>query len=215
MNRINLSISNTGGDLESHASIVRKAVNEAEEYAFPKLRIDWDIDVLARLVPKSNAGSGDCVSGHTYEKNLIILNIEEGFKEYEVAEVLVHELCHAARWGKNDEWIDTLFDLLIFEGLAVKLAADFIEDKREHQFYMNTIIKRTDSDNEKIYDSIKNELNDNNYDYEAIFIGDGNKMPYWSGYSLGYYLINKYLEKTGKKIENAFADKYSDIKSAL
>lgn len=215
MSKIHLSISNIDGNSKSYINIVTNAVKNAEDYAFLKLKIDWDIDVLARFIPKSNSGNSDAVNGHTYEKNLIVLNIEEDFKEYEISEVLVHELCHAARWGKNNEWINTLFDLLIFEGLAVKFAADFIENKKECQFYMDTILKRSDSDNEKIYNSIKDKLNDNSYNYEEIFVGDGIKMPYWSGYSLGYYLINKYLKKTGKKIEEAFADKYSEIESTL
>lgn len=33
--------------------------------------------------------------------------------------------------------------------------------------------------------------------------------------SLGFYLVKKYLEKTGKTIEGAFADKYVDFKIIL
>ena len=42
-----------------------------------------------------------------------------------------------------------------------------------------------------------------------------NELPRWSGYSLGYYLVKKYLEKTGKKIEEVFADKYADFRIIL
>ena len=37
----------------------------------------------------------------------------------------------------------------------------------------------------------------------------------WAGYSLGYYLVKKYLKKTGKKIEDAFADKYADFRAIV
>ena len=65
-------------------------------------------------------------------------------------------------------------------------------------------------------DSIRNygiyNLIDN---YNEIFFTGNNKLPRWSGYSLGFYLVKKYLEKTGKIIEGAFADKYVDFKIIL
>lgn len=195
MNKVNLFITEANHNLSAYKDMIEESVKIAEEYAFPKLKIDWDIDMIACFVPKSVSENSDCVSGHTYEKNLIVLNIEEEFKEYEISEVLVHELCHAVRWEKNDEWINNLFDLLIFEGLAVNFAADFIKNHKKCQNYMSVILNRADSDNEKIYDLTKNRLDGNNYDYEKIFIGDGDKMPYWAGYSLGYYLVKNILRK--------------------
>ena len=32
---------------------------------------------------------------------------------------------------------------------------------------------------------------------------------------IGYYLVKKYLKKTGKKIEDAFANKYADFKAVV
>ena len=46
-------------------------------------------------------------------------------------------------------------------------------------------------------------------------MGNGNDVLYWDGYSLGYYLVKKYLKNSGKTIEEAFADKYADIESIL
>jgi hypothetical protein len=45
-----------------------------------------------------------------------------------------------------------------------------------------------------------------------VFFNGNDELPRWAGYSLGYYLVKKYLTKTGKKIEDAFADKYADLK---
>lgn len=53
------------------------------------------------------------------------------------------------------------------------------------------------------------------YDYQTIFFNGNNKLPRWSGYSLGYLTVKKYLEKSGKTIEEAFADKCADIEAAL
>ncbi len=38
------------------------------------------------------------------------------------------------------------------------------------------------------------------------------ELPRWAGYSLGYYFVKEYLERTGKKIEEAFFDKYADFR---
>ena len=38
------------------------------------------------------------------------------------------------------------------------------------------------------------------------------ELPRWAGYSLGYYLVKRYLERTGKKIKEAFFDKYADFR---
>ena len=67
----------------------------------------------------------------------------------------------------------------------------------------------------KILDLVRDRLNSNEYDYNKIFFTGNNKLPRWSGYSLGFYLVKKYLEKTGKTIEGAFADKYVDFKIIL
>lgn len=63
--------------------------------------------------------------------------------------------------------------------------------------------------------NFRSQLDSNYYDYDTIFFGGSNDLPRWSGYSLGYYLVRKYLKKTGKKIEDAFADKYADFKTIV
>ncbi|MDO4759502.1 MAG: DUF2268 domain-containing putative Zn-dependent protease [Candidatus Saccharibacteria bacterium] len=211
MSKINLFITEVDKNLSSKKELILNAVKKAEAYVFPKLKIDWDIDLVVRNPRQKYLKTKDCVSGHTYEDSLIVLNIEDDFCEFEISEVLVHELCHAARWGKNNEWMNTLYDVLIFEGLAVKLADDFSKNNPERQFYMETITSRPDEENEKIFSLLEGQLQNSNYDYDYIFTGNNIDLPYWAGYSLGYYLIKQYLKKSDKTIEEAFADKYADI----
>ena len=129
--------------------------------------------------------------------------------------MLVHELCHAARWGKNNEWMTSLFDRIINEGIATYFEAEFIKNRNERTVFIQTILERPDEENEKILDQVRDRLDSNEYDYYGVFFTGNNKLPRWSGYSLGYYLVKKYLEKTGKTIEEAFADNYVDFKSIL
>ncbi len=132
-----------------------------------------------------------------------------------LTETLVHELCHAARWGKNDEWMNTLFDGMISEGIATYFESEFVKDKSRKQLFLTTVVNRTDEENKQILDSLKDQLQNKRYDYQTIFFNGNEQLPCWSGYSLGYLTVKKYLEKTGKPIEEAFADKYKDIESAL
>lgn len=209
-------ITRANGNLDSKVEIIEKAVKEAECYVFPKLKIDWDIDLLVTnrlydiIIPE------DGVGGHTRTSDFIEFAInEEKATENLISEMVAHELCHAARWGKDDEWINSLFDGMISEGIATYFEAEFVKDRTEKTVFIKTILERSDEENEKILEKLRSQLDSNYYDYDTIFFNGSNELPRWSGYSLGYYLVRKYLKKTGKKIEDAFADKYADFNAVL
>ena len=183
---------------------------------FSKLKIDWDIDVVLTANAYSLIIPEDGVGGYTYASNFIVSALDlKSMSIPRFKEMLVHELCHAARWGKNDEWMNTLFDGMISEGVATYFGTEFAKNNSEKQFFTKTILERSDEENERILNELRGNLDDKNYDYNTIFFTGNDKMPRWSGYSLGYYLVKKYLEKTHKTIEEAFADKYEDFKIVL
>ena len=216
MNKINLLLTQANDNLKDCKATIEKAVEEAEQYAFPKLKIDWDIDLLVTnrlydiLIPE------DGVGGRTRTSDFIefAINDEKATKNL-ISEMIAHELCHAARWGKSDEWINFLFDGLIFEGIATYFEAEFIKNRQEKSIFIKDILKRTDSENKNILKILRSHLDSNNYDYDTIFFYGNKELPRWAGYSLGYYLVKKYLEKTGKSIEDAFADKYANFRMVL
>ena len=188
----------------------------ANDYAFSKLGIEWDINVLVTnrlyniIIPE------DGVGGRTHSSDFIEFAINEEKASVEkMSEMLVHELCHAARWGKNDEWINCLFDNLINEGISTYFEAEFVKDRDIKQMFIETVIDRSDDENERILERLRDSLDSNYFDYDMIFFNGNDSLPRWSGYSLGYYLVKKYLEKTDKKIEEAFADKYADFRIVL
>ena len=216
MYKINILLTEANGNLSDSRKIIIDAVKTAEEYVFPKLKVDWDIDMLVTnrlydiIIPE------DGVGGRTRTSDFIEFAVnEEKATENLISEMVAHELCHAARWGKNDEWINTLFDSMISEGIATYFEAEFVKDREEKTVFIKTILKRTDDENKKILEELRDQLDSNYYDYNTIFFNGNDKLPRWSGYSLGYYLVKKYLEKTNKKIEDAFADKYAEFKIAL
>ena len=216
MNKINVLITHANGNLDSKVETIVKAVKEAECYVFPKLKIDWDIDLLVTNRLYDIIITEDGVGGRTRTSDFIEFAIdEEKATENLISEMVAHELCHAARWGKNDEWINSLFDGVISEGIATYFEAEFVKDRTENTVVIKTILERSDEENEEILEKLRSQLDSNYYEYDTIFFNGSNELPRWSGYSLGYYLVRKYLKKTGKKIEDAFADKYADFKAVV
>lgn len=216
MNKVNILLTEANGNLSSNREMIMDAVKTAEEYVFPKLKVNWDIDLLITNRLYDIIISEDGVGGRTRTSDFIEFAInEEKATENLISEMVAHELCHAARWGKNDEWINSMFDGIISEGIATYLEAEFVKDRKEKTVFIETILERTDDENKKILEKLRDQLDSNNYDYDTIFFNGNDKLPRWSGYSLGYYLVKKYLKETHKKIEDAFADKYAEFKIAL
>lgn len=216
MSKVNILLTEANGNLSDKKAIITSAIKTAEDFVFPKLKINWDIDILVTnrlydiIIPE------DSVGGRTRTSDFIEFAInEEKADENLISEMAVHELCHAARWGKNDEWIQSLFDGVINEGLATYLEAEFVKDRKEKTVFITTILKRTDEENEKILRNLRDQLDSNCYDYETVFYNGNDNLPRWSGYSLGYYLVKKYLERANKTIDTAFANNYVQFKVIL
>lgn len=215
MSKVNILLTEANGNLSGQKSVITEAIREAEAYVFPKLKIDWDIDLLITnrlyemLIPE------DGVGGRTWASDFIEFAINEKKVTKDlISEMVAHELCHAARWGKNDEWANSLFDAVISEGIATYLEAEYVKDREEKTVFLKTVLSRTDAENEKILEILRPVLDHSTYDYAIIFFTGFEDLPRWSGYSLGYYLVKRYLERTGKQIADAFTDRYADFKSA-
>lgn len=216
MSKINVLLANSAGEFNETQIDIINAIKEVERYVFSKLKIDWDIDVVLTANAYSLIIPEDGVGGYTYASNFIVSALDlKSMSIPRFKEMLVHELCHAARWGKNNEWMNTLFDGMISEGVATYFGTEFAKNNSEKQFFTKTILERSDEENERILNELRGNLDDKNYDYNTIFFTGNDKLPRWSGYSLGYYLVKKYLEKTHKTIEEAFADKYEDFRIVL
>ena len=132
MNKVNSLLTEANGNLSGSKEMIIDAVKTAEEYVLPKLKVDWDIDLLVTnhlydiIIPE------DGVGGRTRTSGFIEFAIdEEKATKNLISEMVVHELCHAARWGKNDEWINSLFDGVISEGIATCLETEFVKNREE------------------------------------------------------------------------------------
>ena len=103
MNRLNVFLANSNGNLNKVEKLIKEAVIDAESYVFPKLGINWNIDLMITnhmtfvLIPE------DGVGGRTYWSDLITVCVnEEKMTKPKLTELLIHELCLAAIWCKNE-----------------------------------------------------------------------------------------------------------------
>lgn len=216
MSKINILLANSSEEFNEAKSEIIDAIKEVEKYTFTKLKIDWNIDLVVNNRMDFLVIPEDGVGGYTYASDFIVIFLDlKTMTISHLKEMLVHELGHAARWGKNDEWMNTLFDGMISEGIATYFGTEFAKNNSEKQFFTRAMLERSDEENERILNELRGNLDDKNYDYQTIFFTGNDKLPRWSGYSLGYYLVKKYLEKTHKTIEEAFADKYEDFRTVL
>ena len=46
MGKVNILLTKANGNLSDEEDVVKKAVKVAEEYVFPRFKVDWDIDLL-------------------------------------------------------------------------------------------------------------------------------------------------------------------------
>ena len=64
MNKVNILLTEANGNLSNEKEMIENAIKMAEEYAFSKLNIDWDIDVLVTnrlydiIIPEDGVSAG-------------------------------------------------------------------------------------------------------------------------------------------------------------
>ena len=77
MNKVNILLTEANGNLSSDREMITNAIKTAEEYVFPKLKVNWDIDLLMTnrlydiIIPE------DSVGGRTKASDFIEFAINE------------------------------------------------------------------------------------------------------------------------------------------
>lgn len=217
LQNFSITIASHSSDFLRHQEIIRDAANQAASYAQKELKIDWKIDLVISdnlyniIIPEDGVGARAYPSG-----NFILMGIKPTkINKDIISETVAHELCHEACFVRNKEKRHNLFDEIIFEGIATCFEAEFVKNRKHKQFFMETVLKRSDSENKQILEILREKLFTKSYDKGAIFYNGDNNLPRWAGYTLGYYLVKQYLAKTNKTIKKAFSDKYMEFRSVL
>jgi len=139
------------------------------------------------------------VGGYTDDKSQIQLSIDPTFKHLsddEIFATLVHELSHIKR-AYGPWYGTTLFDYLVFEGLGVAFE---VEVCGPHTYYPNHLRKLHDAKNLVETFAPMFDYDDTQYNYMDFVLGNKEKnIPEFAVYSMGLFIVEKYLHKTGKK----------------
>lgn len=218
MERLKLHITNANQQFtDKEIDAIQQATKRAEKFVTGNFSLDYEIDImvtapsyLMKTIPE------DGISGRTYSSQLISLVLDKqqrAINEDIIFETICHELSHSLRWEKLPEYSKTLFDSMIFEGLAIVLEEKAINETgcKEKQFFL----KEMQNTSQKMIDHMISELNtemkNEQYDYSTIFFAGNDTLPRWAGYRLGYHYVKNYLEKTGLTICEVTVASYADF----
>lgn len=215
MANINLLIANSTGNFTDDDIVAIEAAGaDAEKFIANNFKLDYQVDViitspsyLMKTIPE------DGIGGRTYNSRLIIIVIDKKqlpISQEIVYETICHEMSHSLRWEKLPEYSDNLFKGMVFEGLAVALEEQALRDQGiiDSQFFLKTVLETSEAQYQDMINTLKGSFESKNYDYETIFYTGNDTLPRWAGYRLGYYYVKKYLEASGRNIEQATLDSY-------
>ncbi len=191
---INLLIANVTGSLDRLIPRIQAAHGRAVETANQLLKLD-DVDIVIVDDPSScipEIGTG----GFTPNRHLVYCHIDPSVNvsEDEIYASLCHELNHARRYD-GEGYGKTLFESMIFEGLAIAFEA---EVSGGQSFMTQALESRHDT--QALVDQSKQQFDTADFIYYTWFINDtSGRLPRWAGYEIGYYLVRQYMKKTNKK----------------
>ena len=192
---LNLHILKASGRLKPYIKDIAKACREAERKIPAKIPIS-NVDVVIvdnpyESIPEIGVG------GHTHHPNFVVVSIDPQFPNLkstlfmELLDTFAHELHHAARW-QTVGYGETLFEAIISEGLADHFAQEITESKDLHLWDKALNSKQI----KKWLTEAKKEFDNKKYSqYDWFFGSKSRRIPKWTAYSLGFYLVGNYLKK--------------------
>ena len=125
MNFIYSLLADANHSLPDGDVFMHDVVAPAEIFFSKYFNIDWKINAIFTTSLPWLVIPEDKVGGKTYASDFVALAVNKDTSAHKASEMLIHELAHAIRWGKNPEWSNNLFCELVNEGLAVHIEARF------------------------------------------------------------------------------------------
>ncbi|MFZ2804015.1 MAG: DUF2268 domain-containing putative Zn-dependent protease [Patescibacteria group bacterium] len=154
-----------------------------------------DIDIVLYENPDDTVPEVGGIGGYTPNAHTILISLDPAHPNFKqgiekaLPMTLAHEIHHAIRW-RNPGYGTTLREALVTEGLAdhfalqagTRTAAPWSRALNAKERIK--LLKRAEP------------LFNKPYNHADWFFGSRkNRIPRWTGYSLGYYLVAEYLRK--------------------
>ena len=181
------------GRLTSFQSNILKNVRGAIKLARQQIPVG-NVDLVIYDNPRAavpETGEG----GFTQTPHLLFIALNPGFNRFDwtikdrLPRAVIHELHHAARWSllKHD---GTLLESLVSEGLATHFEEIF--HSGEAALWAKAVTGKTliELQNHAIKEYVSKK-----YSHRNWFFGGDPSIPRWTGYSIGYKLVEDYIAK--------------------
>jgi hypothetical protein len=179
-----------GEDIESIKAATFSALKEINKFLPP-----IDLDIVFWHAPKATIPD-EYIGGYTRGASIIDIDLDVNYPEFEriiqdkLKKFLAHEYHHAYRWKTIGYSWNTLGEALVTEGLA---------DSFDHEVFNGAVprwCRALDSEQMQTYlAKAAPQLHVENYNHPQWFFGSTPEIPQWTGYTLGYFIIQSYLEK--------------------
>lgn len=192
---INIHILSASKDIRPYSEEL-KSITEATIASVEKLLPIKDVDIVFYDNPKATIDEIGGIGGFSPNTNLIFISLNPRHPDFkkavkeELAFTLAHELHHTVRWQKQVEG-DTLLEAMVFEGLADHFAQE-VTGRNKPSLYSCAL---TSEQKKILLKKASLEWKQPTYDNNLWFFGSRpDVIPRWTGYTLGYDQVSKYLQ---------------------
>lgn len=209
---ITLHILLGSGRLKPFAKQIKEVVDKTIDKISNKVSIT-DVDVVIYDNPYEAISEIGVGGWYVPDSHLVLISLNPDFPKFEdtikkeLKRTLTHELHHVLRWENlGDD--KTLLEALITEGLADHFDVEI--NNTNPEFWCVVL---NDEQLKTLLAKAQEEFSNNNYDHNSWFFGSTEKnIPRWTGYSLGYKLVNDYFQKhPDKKPSNVYTLKAGEF----
>lgn len=179
-------------ELADHQDTIRTLILRTVEQASGPLdvaRLQFTVSTdVARTIPGWGLG------GYTLGPNEIEIVVNPSFAALgsilpsRLPPIVAHEIHHTVRWRSPGPY-GTLLDALVFEGMADVFAVESLGADLQP---WSDALSPTEID--RYLEEARPELDNPAFDFNEWFLGSRD-LPRWTGYSLGFYLVESYLAR--------------------
>jgi len=183
------------GALQANAETIRDLVETTLATVDGVLGVDGVTITVAADPGGAIAGWG--IGGYAPDARTVEISLDPGFPGFSeilpdrLAPIVAHELHHAVRW-KAPGYGGTLLEALVSEGLADHFAIELLGAPVPP---WSDAFPRDRT--EELLDRARPEF-DSPYDHARWFFGTDPTLPRWTGYTLGYRIVEAYQAANGE-----------------
>lgn len=184
------------GSLGSREDVIRRTIQET----YDRVRALLDVDPMTIRVnaDASRAIPGYGIGGFAPDGFTTDIAINLSFPDLDAVLVerleitVAHELHHNARW-RGPGYGTTLLQHMISEGLADHFAVETLGVALPP--WSRAL---SDADVDRLLDRARPELDSSTFDRSGWFFGTRVDIPRWTGYTLGYVLVERFQATDGR-----------------